>query len=196
MLVLSEPFLQCHGTARARSRGPDGRINRCVRCNVNSFMLTYPASGPLREGSRFCAFHRRDAGTEYEFNSDDDEAVQQPAQQPAAAPPLLEPPPAAAPALEPPPAAQPSSPATGVKRTADEMEAGSPTPPPLDDTPLPVKFEKLDTERDFTQMFYLLDHSAAQRDILVNHIKMTRPVFGKWAIEERPLFAPYLPLVQ
>jgi hypothetical protein len=193
MLVLSEPFLQCHGTARARSRGPDGRINRCVRCNVNSFMLTYPASGPLREGSRFCAFHRRDAGTEYEFNSDDDDErplVQQPAQQPPAAPPVPEPPPAAAPA-------HPSSPATGVKRTVEEMEAGREThTPTLDDmTPLRVKFEKLDQDGDFTQMYHMLDHSAAVRDFLVNHIKMTRRV-RKWAIEERPLFAPCLPLVQ
>ena len=154
------------------------------------------ASIPLREGSRFCAYHRRDAGTEYEFNSDDDEAVQQPAQQPAAAPPLLEPPPAAAPALMRPPAAEPSSPATGVKRTAGEMEAGSPTPPPLDDTPIQVKFEKFDQDRDFMQMYHMLDHSTVQRNILLTHIKMTRPVFGPWAIEERPLFAPYLPLVQ
>ena len=155
-------------------------------------MLTYPASGPLREGSRFCAFHRYEAGTEYEFFSDDEEAIQQPAHQP----PVLEPPPAAAPALMPPPAAEPSSPATGVKRTAEEMEAGSPTPPPLDDTPLPVKFQKLDQDGDFTQMYHMLDHSAAQRDSLLNHIKMTRGVFGKWAIEERPLFAPYLARVQ
>ena len=150
-------------------------------------MLTYPASGPLREGSRFCAFHRNDAGTEYEFFSDDDDEKQL-AQQPAAAPPLLEPPPAAAPG-------QPSSPATGVKRTAEEMEAGSPMPPPLNDRLLHVKFAMLDTKREFTQMFQMLDHSTAQRDFLVNYIKKTRPIH-KWAVEERPLFAPYLPLVQ
>ena len=47
--------------------------------------------------------------------------------------------------------------------------------------PLDVKFEMLDYDGDFMQMFFMLDHSAAQRDFLMNHIKMTRRVVGKWA---------------
>ena len=58
--------------------------------------------------------------------------------------------------------------------------------------PLDVKFEMLDLDGDFTQMFHMLDHSVAQRDFLLNYIKFSRGFVGRWAIEERPLFAPYL----
>ena len=50
----------------------------------------------------------------------------------------------------------------------------------------------LDLDGDFTQMFHMLDHSAAQRDFLLDYIKFSRGFVGRWAIEERPLFAPYL----
>ena len=57
--------------------------------------------------------------------------------------------------------------------------------------PLDIKFAMLDFDGEFMQMFLMLDHSAAQRDFLLNHMKISGQVFGQWAIERRPQFEPY-----